>query len=121
MSDPRLDDMVEAIKQIGAEGGRYEARVDRFHAGPVRITFTSAVRPPSGRDPIPFAAYLSYPVDADVHPLPNLHRFTPAELAKWADDRIVKGCLSDGRVDPDKCSHDGCLLAQEAADFFRAL
>ena len=74
MSDPRLDDMIEAIKQIGAEGGCYEARVDRFHAGPVRITSYSAERPPNGRDPIPFAAYLSHPIDPDAHPLPNLHR-----------------------------------------------
>ena len=121
MNDSKLDAMVEAIKRIGAEGGQYEVQEDRFAAGPVRIVFTSSVRPVSGRDPIPFAAFLSYPVAADVRPAPSLRRFAPAELAKWADDRIVKGCLTDGRVDPDKCSHDGCSMAQEAADYFRAL
>ncbi|WP_419920113.1 hypothetical protein [Candidatus Poriferisodalis sp.] len=121
MSNQKLDEMVEAIKRIGAEGKQYEVQEDRFDAGPVRIVFTSTDRPASGRDPIPYAAYLSYPVAADVCPPPNLRRFTPADLAKWADDRIVKGCLTDGRVDPNKCSHDGCLLAQEVADYFRTL
>ncbi len=48
---------------------------------------------------------------------------TYEELAEWADKKRVSGHLTSGRADRDKCTCAGsnCLMAQAAADHFRAL
>jgi hypothetical protein len=44
-------------------------------------------------------------------------------LAEWADRKRVRGHLTDGRADQDKCdcARQNCLMAQAAADHFRHL
>lgn len=48
--------------------------------------------------------------------------FTHEELAAWAERKRVRGHLTDGRADPQKCSCAGenCLAAQAVADHLRA-
>ncbi len=44
-------------------------------------------------------------------------------LVEWAERKRVRGHLTDGRADLDKCvcAHENCLMAQAAADHFRCL
>lgn len=44
-------------------------------------------------------------------------------LAQWAERKRVRGHLTDGRADQDKCdcAHQNCLMAQAAADHFHRL
>jgi hypothetical protein len=48
--------------------------------------------------------------------------FMHDDLAAWAERKRVRGHLTDGRADPDKCTCAGqnCLAAQAVADHLRA-
>lgn len=49
--------------------------------------------------------------------------YSYAELAAWAERKRVRGHLTDGRTDPERCTCAGenCLLAQATADHFHTL
>lgn len=48
--------------------------------------------------------------------------FSLDELAAWAERKRVRGHLTDGRADPEKCNCAGenCLAAQAVADHLRS-
>lgn len=48
--------------------------------------------------------------------------FSFDELAAWAERKRVRGHLTDGQADPEKCTCAGvnCLAAQAVADHLRS-